>query len=246
MFLKFTNLSKFQEIEHLITTKDSSKDANFSLALHTGENTEVILKNRAEISKQFQPESTFISLLQTHSSRVFKVESRESIGWEEKSQIEADALITDLRGVVLTILTADCVPILLFEPEKRTVGAIHSGWRGTEKNIVKETIKKMQNEYQISTDKLIVGVAPSIRSCCYEVGVEVARVFESYQDAVVKRDGSYYLDVATVVIAQLRELGVLQENIELSPSCTSCCNKTLFSYRKDKTAGRFMSMLMLK
>jgi len=237
-------LSNFREIEHLITTKDTSKNANFSLAIHTGEDLNTILKNREEISRYFPKNSHFISLIQTHSSNVFVVDSYKSIGWKERTDIEADATITNLKGVVLTILTADCTPILLYEPDKKVIGAIHSGWRGTKKGIIKNCIKEMVNHYSISPENLIVGMAPSIRGCCYEVGDEVIAEFLDFPQAISKRYGNYYLDLVTVCKAQLLNLGVEEKNIEISQICTSCSSDRFFSYRKDATKGEnFMEVI---
>lgn len=243
-YLEFNNLKEQKNLLHLITKKDPKRPLDFSLALHTGDDKNKILQNRATLSSFFPPKSLFISLSQTHSSDVFIAREKKSIGWSEISPIKADSAITNQKGVVLTILTADCVPILLFDPKKKAIGAVHSGWRGTEQNIIKKTIKAMQREFDSNPKDLIVGVGPSIRVCCYEVGDEVAERFQNYPKALSKRD-KFHLDVTTICKEQLLSLGVREQNIEINQSCTFCKSEDFFSYRRDKTKGRFISAIAL-
>jgi YfiH family protein len=168
-------------------------------------------------------------------------------GWNTLDRtFEADALVTDLPGVVLTILTADCVPVLLYDPIRRAVGAVHAGWRGTHARIVPKTVETMQKRYGTDPRDLIVGIGPAIGGCCYEVGPEVAERFVAYPDALLPQTGGKYrLDTKEINRIQLIEIGVPETHIEVSPICTMCEHDRYFSYRADATAGRFMSGIML-
>jgi len=144
-------------------------------------------------------------------------------------------------------LTADCVPILIFDHKKEIVGAVHAGWRGTKEEIAKKSIEKMLKEFNSNPKDILVGIAPSIRGCCYEVDFNVAKYFLDYKNSISNlKNGKYMLDLAKVNIAQLKEVGVLEKNIEDSYICTCCEYNNYFSYRKTACSGRFLSAIGLK
>lgn len=121
---------------------------------------------------------------------------------DRESRIPAtDALVTNQPGICLMVLSADCVPVLLFEPEKRVVAAVHAGWRGTAANIVVETVRVMQENFGCDPQRVVAAIGPSIGKCCFEVGEEVARVFQQLfpgNQAIVglgKQPGKYQVDL---------------------------------------------------
>ncbi len=241
----FSKLSKRSGCFHLVTTKNSKYAFNFSLALHTGENKKDILNNRRVLKENF-PNMHFIVANQTHSSNIKIIYSKSELGWSsENSAISnCDALITNQKNIALTILTADCVPILLFDPKKGVVSAVHAGWRGTEKKIVIKTIEKMIEEFGSNPKDIIAGIAPSIGRCCYEVDSEVAKKFTSYNNPFDRVGDKYMLDLPLINQEQLLTIGLKENNIELSNICTSCEVNNYFSYRKEGgCSGRFMSII---
>lgn len=157
---------------------------------------------------------------------------------------DADAFITDLRCIPLAIFTADCLSIFLFDPSKKAIGIVHAGWKGTRGKITERTVKLMQQEFKSDPQDLIVGLGPSIRDCCYEVGSEFADYFSK---ELVNKNGRYFLDITGANRDQLLGLGVNKNNITDSGICTCCKNGEFFSFRKEKeSAGRMMSVIMLK
>jgi len=245
--MKFKNLSKHPNCTHLITQKDNSQECGFSLALHTNENPKSILKNRESIQKKL-PNKEFIVANQTHSDNITIITTPTEQGWKELSTAieNCDALITNQKGIMLTILTADCVPILLFDPKKEVVSAIHAGWNGTHKQIVYKTVKKMVDEFSCDPKDIIAGIAPSIGRCCYEVGEDVAKHFFDDSSAYDTKGKKYMLDLPYINKQQLLKAGLSIENIELSNTCTACKVDSYFSYRKEQgCSGRFMSMIGL-
>jgi YfiH family protein len=206
-----------------------------------------ILANRAHVAKRFGEGAVFVSPLQVHGAHVEVITEPRQRGWDALERtFEADALVTDQPNVVLTILTADCVPILLYDRVRQAIGAVHAGWRGAHKGIVHKTLKVMSEAFGTDPADLIVGIGPAIGGCCYEVGGEVAMHFEAYPDAITpKKNGKYLLDTKQINVQQLIEVGVPKSHIETSPICTLCEHERFFSYRADKTAGRFMSCIML-
>jgi len=245
--MKFKHLSKYKNITHLITQKNESQEYGFSLALHTNENPQSILKNRETIQKKL-PNREFIVANQTHSDNIKIITTPQEQGWSELSTAieNCDALITNQKGIMLTILTADCVPILLFDPKKEIVSAIHAGWNGTYKQILYKTVRKMQKEFDCNPRDIIAGVAPSIGRCCYEVGEDVAKHFSDDSLAFDTIGDKYMLDLPYINQQQLLKAGLLLKNIELSNICTACEVENYFSYRKEcGCSGRFMSMIGL-
>ena len=245
--LQFKNLSSYANCTHFVTQKNASEGYAFSLALHTNENPVSILRNRESLQEQF-PKMQFIVANQTHSDHIKVVTHAHEKGWRDNSTAikDCDALISNQPNIMLTILTADCVPLLLFDPKKNIISAIHAGWNGTKKNIAFKTVNKMNEQFGVDPKDIIVGVAPSIGRCCYEVGEDVAQHF--FEDALsfTKIGKKYMLDLPHINQQQLLRAGVLKENIELSHVCTACEVEHYFSYRKEQgCSGRFMSMIGL-
>jgi len=247
-FRTFELLHRIDGIQHCITTRDPERPLEGSLALHTGDDPLKVQANRKALAEHFGPGARFVSPLQVHGDHVHVVDVAADRGWEVLDEdLRADALVTDRPGVVLTILTADCVPILFYDPIHRAIGAVHAGWRGTQQEIAPKTVRKMGELYGTDPADLIVGIGPAIGGCCYEVGAEVAEHFTDYPVAVQEKSGDkYLLDTKQINAAQLVALGIPQEQIEISPICTMCDHERFFSYRaRPGEAGRFMSCIAL-
>jgi polyphenol oxidase len=250
-FYRFEHLQKYPELLHMVTTKSSDLPYSFSLALHTGEDPTKIIANRKSLSRLLNTDHKlhYIVANQTHSDHIKVIKKQESKGWEslEDAIEDCDALITDIEGVVLSILTADCVPVILYDKKKKVVAAVHAGWKGTQAEIVKKTVEKMVETFGSTPNDILAGIAPSIGSCCYEVGEDVAGHFFKTPEAFTQKDEKYMLDLSYLNKKQLLDAGIEKENIEMSHICTACEVERFFSYRKEKgCSGRFMSMIGLK
>ncbi len=190
----------------------------------------------------------FIVANQTHSDNISIIHKVHERGWNslEDAIENCDALITNQSNIMLTILTADCVPILLFDPKQRVIAAIHAGWKGTQQQIASKTVEKMQKEFDCNPKDIRAGVAPSIGKCCYEVDWNVAKHFETIENAYDNKGEKQMLDLPHINKVQLLEAGLLKEYIEMSDACTACEVDDYFSYRKEGgCSGRFMSMIGL-
>ena len=241
-------MDKYDNIKHLVTKRDTTHRLYNSMAMHTGESIESVSQNRESLREYFGGDARFISILQTHSSDIYKVDTQIEHGWSSlDSSIEADALITDIPKQVLTILTADCVPILLYDPQKGAIAAIHAGWRGTREKIVQRAISQMIAEYGTDPQDIVAVIAPAIGGCCYEVSDEIAEYFLEYPDSIrTEKPNSSYLDLKSINQAQLIAMGVPKEQIEMSDICTACQSQEYFSYRKERgCSGRFMRAIMV-
>jgi YfiH family protein len=183
----------------------------------------------------------FFFLHQVHGHRV--VEARRI----SHPSPHADAVITDKRGIALAIKTADCVPILLCDPERPAVAAIHSGWRGTAKNIIKGTISMMESKYRTKREKIIAAVGPAIGPCCYEVDRTVAAaLLDEKELGPSEKDGKFFIDLTSLNIRQLKAEGLEEKNITAINLCTFCHKKFFFSHRRDHgLTGRQISVIMI-
>lgn len=162
------------------------------------------------------------TLRQTHSDVVWTVRDADGcLG-------EGDALITAEAGIWLAVRTADCVPILLADPVRRVVGAVHAGWRGTVAEIARLTVERMGREFGSLPGDLVAAVGPSIGPCCFEVGPEVPL-------PVVGRRA----DLWRANREQLAGAGV--GTIWVAERCTVCEPEVFFSYRRGKDTGRMVA-----
>jgi len=251
-FFCFEHFGREEDIIHAVTRKQQNASYAFSMALHTGEHPPKIFSNRSEVSSWIETRgiSHFVLAQQTHSDHVEVVDKAVSRGWmsEEDAIRDCDALVTAQRGVMVGVMTADCVPILLYDRQKKVVAAVHAGWRGTHKRIVQKCITRMQQEFGSIPQDIIVGIAPAIGQCCYEVGEDVAGHFmKVYPDSIETRGDKYMLDLPAINKIQIEEMGVPVSQIEMSDICTSCENGSFFSYRQERgCSGRFLSLIGLR
>lgn len=157
---------------------------------------------------------------------------------------ESDAMITNKPGIGLAVSIADCVPILLYESDKKFIAGIHSGWRGTEKKILLKTLKKLE-ELGCRIENISAYIGPSISKNIYEVGKEVAELFDVKY--VTKRKHKFFLDVAAVNLDILVNSGVKKDNIQVSQLCTFAMKDILHSYRRDgEKSGRSFAVIAMK
>jgi hypothetical protein len=149
---------------------------------------------------------------------------------------DGDALISQERGVVVGVKTADCVPILLVDPVTRAVAAVHAGWRGTAENIVGNAVRALQDKFGARPGDLLAAIGPSIGPCCYEVGPDVGVRFGG------PSTGKTHLNLPLVNEQQLRAIGV--NSVWKSGECTFCAADRFFSFRRERErAGRMLSFI---
>ena len=257
---QFQNLSEQEGVDHFVSTRTGglslSPYESLNLGLHVGDSPETILKNRQRLAATIEISlSDFTFAKQIHSDTITIVtEQMRGCGAADyDTAVEAtDAMVTDVRGLCLTVLTADCVPALLFDPQKRVVAAIHAGWRGIVKLITRKTVEILNQEFKCEPADLLAGIGPSIGPCHYEIGDDViSQVGDAFgaTDGYIKcdsSDGKGYFDLWEANKRQLMEAGVPPQNIEVAEICTYCNARLFFSARhaKGKT-GRFGTGIML-
>lgn len=220
----------FAEVTAFYTDK---KDGNF--ADYVGDDEQELAKRRKKLQQ-------IVILKQIHGDKIIEIKS----GGDFVCAGEADGMTTNERGVTLAIQTADCAGVLLYDPAHHAVSALHAGRKGAQLNILGKCVTKMQNLYGTNADELVMYVGAHIRGCCYELPPEMAAEFSEYEGAVTRRDGKHYLDIASVLLSQAKSAGIKDENIEISPSCTSCENGKFFSYRAENgKCGRMLTAIGL-
>jgi len=186
---------------------------------------------------------------QVHGDRVFVLNDSGQLP-EAVEQEEADALVTHLLDMPVAVLTADCVPVILYDPVARVVGVIHAGRKGTQLRLVSKTLSILSDIYGSKAERVQMGMGPAIGGCCYQVDEPCLAPFRSaysnWESFVkVSSGGKFLLDLPAANTADACESGVRPENIHLSGECTFCRNDRWYSYRREGTAGRIVSLAML-
>jgi YfiH family protein len=166
-------------------------------------------------------------------------------------KFKADAIITHLPECPIMVLTADCVPIVIYDPVKHVTGVVHAGRLGTQKQMLSTTISALSDEYGSRPKDLIVGMGPAIRGCCYEVDKDCVLPFiKMYSDkseiVKVTNKKKFFLDLPEANRREGCEAGVLSSNIYADGPCTFCENQRWYSYRKEGGTGRLITVTMLR
>ena len=240
--MKFDILDKYNLVNFIT---DKSVDINYSK------------QSRDEIRKILQGMSDYqfrkiISPRQTHTNNVVVI-NEDNLDSELQ---DVDGVITKLKGVALTIATADCQSIILYDKKNEVIGNIHSGWKGTLNKILNNGINLMIKEFSSNVEDIIVCIGPSIMGCCFEVDKDVVDMFTNNFDDIEEfiklgevKDGKqkYYIDTIGINKRELINLGILEENIYLSNVCTKCNSDTYYSYRvQGQDSGRNVTLVCMK
>jgi polyphenol oxidase len=267
--LELAPFKKFSWLVHGFSTRfggasvlDSGEQV-LNLGLTEWDNREAVLQNRQIFQSAIGARDfTLTPLRQFHSSiaRHFSTPPGESC--------KGDASFTNEPGLLLGVQTADCVPILLVDPKKRAVAAIHAGWRGSLARIAQKTVGEMRMRFGSNPTDILAALGPAIGGCCYEVGTELVTEFTSqFADAEEYFDEprtgeepnplqwlnmmppghqpppkNVRLDLRKANRAQLLAAGLADKNIFASDLCTACHTDLFFSYRKEGArSGRLLS-----
>jgi polyphenol oxidase len=191
---------------------------------------------------------------QIHSNRSL-VTPRDWAATESGSVPEADGIMTNERGFLIGVQTADCIPVLVADPANRAVAAFHAGWRGTVARIVELGVAKMRAEFGSDPADLVAAIGPGIGACCYTVGAEVLEKFSadfSYCDELFRAGGDglrpdLSLDLTEANRRQLMAAGIPASSIAVVGGCTSCQPGLFYSHRASRGhAGRMMAVIGIR
>ncbi len=236
-YLQFGNLSKFENLNHFSSTRiggsSSEKLESLNLGYTVNDNPKIVNSNLKLLANTLGFEKKqMVSPKQKHSANIGIVKTEHDIF------PDTDALITNIPNLCIFIRTADCVPILLFDPVKKAIAAIHSGWKGTIQEISKLTIDLMQKEFGTNPEHIIAGIGPSIGPEVYEVGSEVIEQFnKSFGDnfcvTPIKNSEKGFLDLWKVNKKKLLDSGIPENQIEIAEICTYSNPELFYSARRD-------------
>jgi len=261
----FSHFSGYPEIVHFSTTREGGKSEgiyqSLNLGFHSGDKESHVQANRKVLSNalEIKPEQ-MVFAVQTHSASVAKINS-EVLTWNDEIRRgklnETDALITNEPNICIAIKTADCIPVLLYDPQHKAAATIHAGWRGTVGRIVSKTIDAMKQEYGTLPENLIAGIGPGIGPEVYEVGPEVVQIVHRqlgenhglvhYYSTKDNAPKTPYLNLWKANRIQLLESGIPAENIEVAELCTFSHPEDFYSARRDGAAsGRMATGIMIR
>ena len=259
--LFFEKLKQIDSISHFSTTRkggvSSGEFSSLNLGNYSDDSSLNIYENRSIVARKFHiEEKDLITPHQTHGCEVINID-KEFLNLPKSEQVDMlygiDASITKERGVFLCVTTADCIPILLYDPISKSIGSIHAGWKGTSRRISKNTINAMIESFGTSPNDLIACIGPSISIDIYEVGQEVEDIFNangfvlddsnSYRNT---ESGKIHLDLKEINRQELVRLGVNPANIEKSDLCTFHNKDLFFSARRQSIhSGRMLTSIMM-
>jgi YfiH family protein len=291
-YMQFSHFLQFPDLIHASFTRLGGYSEipyqGLNVSYSTGDEFENVIRNRLLVLSALQIHTyPCATLWMVHGAQVatLEVESwddwrtdwphrsyyidQQEVIWTTKPRRKADALITRQSGVALAMSSADCVPLMFYDPVEKVLGLAHAGWRGTARGIAAITVNAMIEQFGSDPKNIRSGIGPSIGPCCYEVSEEVQHIFIGCQEfetdpidvryrklvresavfsmqRVQGRD-SLRLDLWETNRNQLLMAGLLPTHIESSEVCTSCKKEHFFSHRGEQgKAGRFPSILALR
>ncbi|MGM8213873.1 peptidoglycan editing factor PgeF [Virgibacillus sp. W0430] len=235
-----------------MTMKDTTQLENNNMAFHTSVKQTHVLENRKKLADVLHCDlNTFVCANQTHSANMYRVTIADAGRGSANvtSAIEnIDALYTYERNVLLCCLTADCVPVIFKNEAEGVIGVIHSGWKGTIKEISLKVFTQLIQKEQCKPWNFHVQIGAAISQDYFEVDEDVYVKFKQlgYADDFIyynEKTNKYHIDNKRTVKKQCELAGIPAEHIYIDPTCTYS-NSEWFSYRRDKQCGRNLSFIM--
>ena len=245
-------LKNISNLKHCFFSRKNGVSKGIYNSLNCGinskDNKENVIQNINIVSKKLNCEKKpIVALNQNHGNKVVCFNNQKDV----KNKIIGDAIVTTLKNVGISVLTADCVPILFYNPKKKIVGCVHAGWKGALNGIIENTIDKFL-ELNSNTRDLVVAIGPCINHHHYEVGHDFYKKFvdqnkNNQQFFIVLNDKKYLFNIRSYINAKLIRLGI--NNIDHIEMDTFSNKENFFSYRRskkngDKDYGRCISIII--
>ena len=243
-YFQIPELARLEWIRHAFLTRKGGVSLppydSLNISLMNGDREEHVLHNRSRIASTFgfNPDD-LILLNQMHQDRILVL--RDSFR-PLPPRLEYDALVTNASNTFLGIRTADCLPILVVDPKRKVIAAVHSGRQGTSLHIAAKVLEVMHKEFGCSAHDLLVALGPGIGFCCYEIAEKVF-VSEWEPFATPKGSGKWNVDLAGINIHLMEKQGISEEQIFWINLCTHCHHDLFFSYRREGKTGRQLSFI---
>ncbi len=243
-------IESFPGVQAVITTRHGGTSPapfdSLNLSAHVGDDPANVTENRIRLHHALglDPTAT-VDARQAQAGQAAIVSEAQRgmrIG-------QVDSLVTNMPGIPLMLRFADCVPVLFYDPKHHAIGIAHAGWRGTVAKVVTNTVRAMAEAFGSRPHDLVACVGPSIGPCCYEVGADVCerveQAFPGADELLIRRTGSFHLDLWKANVRQLHELGVGE--IEVAGLCTADHTEDFYSWRREHAhTGRFAALIALQ
>ena len=253
-YLQFKKLLEYPEIKHIYSV---GIDRDYRTSKPNKEPLENdkykrALENYRELCKEIDDSKiNLVQANQTHSDNIAIIKRSQLEDNQKGQQVlnlkfvsikDTDSLITNERNIMIATTNADCILLLLYDPKKKVIANVHSGWRGTVQRISVKTVEKMKKTFNSDPRDIICCICPSIRKCHFEVGEEVKEIFLNEFHELnlkniiekAKNEEKWYIDTVEINNLILQKAGLRKENIIDSKLCSVCNHNIIHSYRKEK------------
>lgn len=245
--LQFEVFSPYCNLLHFMSTRKGGESqgdyTSLNLGYTGGDNKNSVDRNRKRLCQRLQIGTSMLVVPdQVHGSKIAVIDAsfpKQSQDEQNYSLRETDALITNQQDICIAVTTADCVPILIYAPDKQVAAAIHAGWRGTVAHIATHTIQRMQERFGCDPNQMRAVIAPHISQAAFEVGEEVVEIFKkngfdcSNYGIRKETTGKMHLHLGNINRDQLINSGMLPEHIQLTDTCTYYSDNLFYSARRE-------------
>ena len=256
-YLQFKKLLQYPEIKYAYVI---GLDKNFKIFLEPKNDEEKIKNNLSKKSyKEICDElnikyKNIVNTDQSHTDNIQIIKNKINNDKPDFNLYKnTDGLITNKKNIILSTINADCILLVFYDPIKKVIANVHSGWRGTIKRISVKTIEKMKEEYNCNPQDIICCMSPSIRKCHFEVDNDVYQIFKNekkkkknFDELAIKNNDKWNIDTIEINRTILKNAGLKKENIIDSGICSVCNKNIIHSYRgMGEEAGRATQIISL-
>lgn len=256
-YLQFKKLLQYSEIKYAYVI---GLDKNFKIFSEPKNNKE---KEKNNLSKKSYKEicdelnikyKNIVNTDQSHTDNIQIIKNKINNDKPDFNLYKnTDGLITNKKNIILSTINADCILLVFYDPIKKVIANVHSGWRGTIKRISVKTIEKMKEEYNCNPQDIICCMSPSIRKCHFEVDNDVYQIFKNeykdlknFDELAIKNNNKWNIDTIEINRTILENAGLKRENIIDSGICSVCNKNLIHSYRgMGEEAGRATQIISL-
>jgi YfiH family protein len=224
---------------------------SLNLGANTFDSPHNVQGNRSLLARSFGTRvEKLVMVNQCHDTDILVIDEPNP-EYAHFQKIQCDGIVTNQHGVMIAVGVADCLPLLLLDPVKKVVAALHAGWKGTAGNMAAKGVETLTKIFGSNTGDILAALGPAIKSCCYEVDEPVKNAFsasgvEWSSCATESENNKWKLDLSVANRVQLLAAGISGENIETAEQCVCCQHDWFFSYRRDAgETGRQAGFIML-
>lgn len=239
----FPGLLKYNSLCHRVYTRNGGYSCppykSLNISYSVDDDPSCVKQNLNLITGNMDADR-LIHMNQQHGSTVISLDRGNET--EQEKIFDADALVTNIPKAAIMVKQADCQGVILFDPAEPVVAVVHSGWKGSVKNILGKTVKRMIHDFNCRPENIIAAIGPSLGPCCAEFKTYKEIFPEHFQEHMT---GEFNFDFWAISEMQLIEAGIVKENIEKAGICTKCRTDIFFSYRGEKVTGRFATVAMI-